>query len=222
MEKIFFGLLGLGAMLISLTVHEFSHALASFLLGDETARRAGRLTLNPAAHIDPIGTLLIPAIGAMSGLPVMGWAKPVPFNPYNLKFHKWGPVIVALAGPISNFIGAAFYLAMIRVCLFVFHLPVTNLLILFLTILAAVNIVLGVFNFFPVPPLDGSNLLKALLDHPKHHQTLFFLETKGPMILFAIIILDFMSPVPFLGTLFGSAINFAFNLAGMPSALGMF
>lgn len=222
MDHLIVSLLGLVAMLISLTVHEFSHALVGLMLGDETARRAGRLTLNPMSHIDPIGTVLIPLVGALSGLPVIGWAKPVPFNPYNLKYPKWGPTMVALAGPVSNFLGAAVYLLMLKFVVSTLGLPITNLLPLFLTLLAVVNIVLGVFNFIPVPPLDGSNVLKALLDHPKHRNTVFFLETKGPMILFAIIILDFMSPSSFLGRIFNAAIEFFFTVFGLNGVLGLF
>ncbi|HSD12628.1 MAG TPA: site-2 protease family protein, partial [Patescibacteria group bacterium] len=88
------------ALIISLVVHEYMHALVGYLLGDETAKRMGRLTLNPFAHADLVGTFLLPLVAIISHFPVIGWAKPVPFNPYNLRDQKWGPTLVALAGPI--------------------------------------------------------------------------------------------------------------------------
>ncbi|MBI4457665.1 site-2 protease family protein [Candidatus Uhrbacteria bacterium] len=208
-------IVGFLAMIIALSTHEFSHALAAYLLGDETAKRMGRLTLNPLAHADPIGTLLIPLLGAMSGLPLIGWAKPVPFNAYNLKYPKWGSTIVALAGPGSNFVFAFIYLALLRLCLEFWHLPFTNLLVLFLLTLVMINVALGIFNFIPVPPLDGSKLLEALLTHPKHRQILYTLETKGPMFLLLFIVIDSFSPRPILGSLIRAAINAVFSLAGL-------
>ena len=210
------------ALLFSLSVHEYAHALAGHLLGDDTARRMGRLTLNPIAHVDPVGTVLVPLIGAFSGLPLIGWAKPVPFNPYNLRDPKWGSVAVALAGPISNFLFAIVCLVLLKVSLGVFGLSVLNLLVLFLALLAVVNIVLGVFNFIPVPPLDGSRLLHALLDAPKHRPTLHFLETRGPMIIFFLILLDFTSPVSVFGGLLNGAIGLFFNAAGLSHILALF
>lgn len=221
MDNFLFAILGLAAMLVSLTVHEFSHALAGLALGDHTAMRSGRLSLNPMAHIDPIGTVLIPLLGALSGVPIMGWAKPVPYNPYNLRFPKYGPLIVALAGPISNFVMAAVYLSALKWALGPLGLAQNNLLVLFLTALSIVNIVLGVFNFIPVPPLDGSNLLRIFLDHPKYRDTLFFLETKGPILIFAFIMIDQMSARPILGGLFAAAIQFAFGLFGFRGGMGM-
>lgn len=206
-------------MLISLSTHEFSHALAGYVLGDETAKRMGRLTLNPLSHIDPVGTILIPLLGAFSGLPLFGWAKPVPFNPYNLRYRKWGAAIVAMAGPVSNFVLAFVYLFLLKFVLEGLKLPANNLLPLFLAMLVVVNIVLGVFNFIPIPPLDGSQLLGVLLDSPQHRNIRLFLETRGPMILFLLIMLDYFSPSPVLGKLFSFVINGVFSVAGLGSAL---
>lgn len=215
MHTIVYALVGVLALLISLSVHEYCHALAGFVLGDETAKRMGRLTLNPIAHIDPIGTILVPLLGMISGLPVFGWAKPVPFNPYNLKYPKWGPIIVALAGPISNFFSAFLYVLLLKLCLGPLNLPPNNLLVTFLVILIIVNIVLGLFNFIPVPPLDGSRILTSLLDSPRHRNTLMFLETKGPMILLIIVILDAYLPFSPLNSTFNFVINGVFSLAGL-------
>ena len=177
-------LLSFVAMILSLTVHEFSHALAGLRLGDETARRMGRLTLNPLSHVDPIGTVLIPLLGALTGFPVFGWAKPVP---YNVKYGKWGAVIIALAGPGSNFVFAAVAALLLQIVAGT-GVAATSLLPTFLVLLILVNVVLGVFNFLPVPPLDGSKLADALLDSPQHRHILQFLHQRGTMILFGLIL----------------------------------
>lgn len=211
-----FVIIALLALYVSLTVHEFSHALLAYVQGDATAQRSGRLTLNPLAHIDPVGTVLVPLMGALSGFPLIGWAKPVPFNPYNLtKGGKWGSVYVALAGPISNFIMALVFLLLLRVSVAVFGLPADNLLVTFLTMLVMINVVLGIFNFIPVPPLDGSKLLHALLDDPKYRNFLIAMETRGPIILMLLIFVDFMLPVSILGTIFSTAVEAVFRLGGL-------
>ena len=138
------------SILFAFTVHEYSHAQAAHSLGDNTPKYKGRLTINPIAHIDPLGMILIFIAG-------FGWGKPVPFNPYNLKEQRWGPALVALAGPFSNFI---MFLASGFVLRFL-DLP-NESLILFLIIFASLNLLLGVFNLLPFPPLDGSHILAAL------------------------------------------------------------
>lgn len=176
----------------------------------------GRLTLNPLSHIDPIGTVLVPLLGAMSGFPLIGWAKPVPFNPYNLsKGGKWGSVYVALAGPISNFIMALVFLVLLRIMVSVLHMSFDNLFVMFLTLLVMINVVLGIFNLIPVPPLDGSKLMHALLDDPKYRNFLITMETRGPMILMVLILVDFMLPVSILGTVFHTALSVVFRLGGL-------
>ncbi|HTK04820.1 MAG TPA: site-2 protease family protein [Candidatus Eisenbacteria bacterium] len=208
------------ALVIALVGHEYIHALVGYLMGDETAKRMGRLTLNPLAHADLVGTLILPLMAILSHFPVIGWAKPVPFNPYNLRNQKWGPTIVALSGPLSNFGMALVFIIGLKLVLGA-GLPINNLLAIFLGYLVVINVVLGLFNFIPVPPLDGSKLLTALLDSPKYRRFLFLLETRGPMILLFIILLDLFSPVPFLGYIFGGAVNFAFSAAGLRSMLAM-
>lgn len=221
MNSILFSIIAIAALLVSLSTHEYCHALAGYLLGDDTAKRLGRLTLNPIAHIDPVGTILVPLMGALSGFPLIGWAKPVPFNPYNLKYHKWGPTIVALAGPVSNVVMAFVYLFLLKGALVLLNLPFENLLVMFLFVLVLVNVVLAIFNFLPVPPLDGSKLLAALLDKPQHRHILIFMETRGPMILLILIMLDFMSPGSVFGTIFSGALSIVFSVAGMQSLAGL-
>lgn len=169
------------AFLIALSVHEFSHAWSATLQGDGTARRLGRLTLNPVAHIDLIGLLAVLFIG-------FGWGKPVPFNPYNLKYPKWGPVLVAVAGPVSNLLFAAASLILLEA--FGPRLGTSNLLTIFLLVSAQLNIALLAFNLLPLPPLDGSKVLLAALEHPKHAATREFIETRGPMLLLLLVMAD--------------------------------
>ncbi len=145
---------------MSVVIHEVSHGYAAALQGDMTAKYEGRLTLNPIKHLDVMGSLIVPLITAQFGIP-FGWAKPVPFNPYNLKNQRWGELIVAIAGPISNLLIALVFGSIIR-----FGgetLPAT--FIQFTVIIVLVNIGLAIFNLIPVPPLDGSKVLFAFLPY---------------------------------------------------------
>ena len=176
---IFFVLVAVFVMVLS--VHEYAHALVGYWLGDNTAKRMGRLTLNPLAHIDPLGFVALLTVG-------FGWGKPVPFNPYNLKYPRWGPTLVALAGPGSNLI-----LGLICALLFRFLFPSLgeqNLLTVFLLYAAYLNFALMLFNLIPIPPLDGSKVLLSALADPRYQAARFFLETKGSMLLIGLIVLD--------------------------------
>ncbi len=142
----------------SAIMHEYAHGWMADRLGDPTARNAGRLSLDPRVHIDPIGSLLLPLLLFFStaGSFMFAYAKPVPFNPNNLRDKRWGPVYVALAGPLTNFFIAFVIGMIIRV------LPVSTFSEL-LSIIVLANVLLGVFNCVPIPPLDGSKLLFAFL-----------------------------------------------------------
>lgn len=209
------GLIAILALLFSLSVHEFSHALAAYLMGDKTAQRLGRMTLNPLAHLDWFGSVLLPLMAIITGFPVIGWAKPVPYNPYNLRYKRWGPALVASAGPISNFLSAVVYILMLIGVLTYTPLAPGNLLVVFLYQLVIINVVLGVFNLIPIPPLDGSALFEAILHKPRHRKLLFLLQTKGPTLLILLIVLDSFSPRPILGSIFNFVIDFFFRLFGM-------
>ncbi len=152
-------------LVISVVVHEVAHGVMAYWLGDPTAKLAGRLTLNPIPHIDPIGSVILPAFLAImsSGQFVVGWAKPVPYNPYNLKVGKWGPAYVAAAGPISNLLLAGIFGLILRFGL----ISGPGLIIVGEIIL--INIVLAVFNLVPIPPLDGSKLLFSALPYKWRH-----------------------------------------------------
>ncbi len=177
------------AFFLALTVHEFSHALSAYYLGDKTAQDAGRLTLNPLAHIDLFGTVILPLLLILSnaGL-VFGWAKPVPVNFYNLKDQKWGPALVSLAGPTANLVFCIISIILFRLLESYTSLGSANLLVNFVFMLILVNMVLMVFNLIPIPPLDGSKILFAILPD-KYDGLKFFLERNGLMILLFLIIM---------------------------------
>jgi len=171
------------AILSSLTIHEFSHAFVGKLRGDKTAEYEGRLTLNPLAHVDPTGLILLLLFG-------FGWAKPVPYNPYNLQDPKWDSVKISLAGPISNFLVALLAGMAFRVLVGGGLIQPLNLLSIFLFLLVLLNLFLMLFNIIPVHPLDGSKLFFALFDHPKYQQLRVFVATRGPQILMIAVLLS--------------------------------
>lgn len=148
----------LGCILVSMTLHEAMHAYAGYWLGDDTAKLQGRLTLNPIAHIDPVMTILLPLSLAVVGLPPFGAAKPVPFNPYRLKYGEFGAAIVGAAGPLTNL--ALAILAGLVLRFFGFGLDQIVLEVLF--IFVWVNAAFFLFNIIPFPPLDGSRILYAI------------------------------------------------------------
>ena len=148
---------GFAVLLLSLTVHEAAHAWSADRLGDATARRLGRLSLNPAVHIDPIGTIAFPLISLFTGLPLIGWAKPVPVNTRAL-YPNWRQkfMLIAAAGPASNLVLAVIAAVLVRV------VPAGPVSAAFETAVY-LNVLLAVFNMVPVPPLDGGNVLSGLL-----------------------------------------------------------
>lgn len=199
------GLAWIVAILIALAIHECSHAFAGTQLGDPTARDAGRLTLNPLAHIDPLGFLMLLLVG-------FGWGKPVPFDPTQLRHRRWGPAVVALAGPAANFLGLVLAGAAFAAIQQTTALPANNLLVLTLKFSFQVNLVLLLFNLIPIPPLDGSKLLLGALAHPRYDATRFFLETRGPMLLLGFVIIDQVLGGAILGRLFHGALRWAAEL----------
>ena len=175
--------LRLAAALLCLTVHETCHGLAAYALGDPTARRAHRLSLNPLRHIDWFGLLMMFAAG-------FGWAKPVPVNPNYFKKPKQGMALTALAGPVSNFLLALLTLLAARIFCDVAAYSETNQRILdFLLMVAVLSIGLGLFNLVPIPPLDGSKVLFAVLPD-RAYDWLMRNERYGMLLLFALVFFD--------------------------------
>lgn len=174
------------AIVLSLTVHEFSHALAGKLRGDSTAEREGRLTLNPLAHVDWMGFVAVLLLG-------FGWAKPVPYNPYNLKNPKWDSVLIGLAGPASNLLFAAASAIAFRAT----TAPgaALSLLSVFLLFMVLLNLFLLVFNVIPVHPLDGSKLFFALFDAPKYAHLRETVAHRGPQALLILVLISILTPV---------------------------
>lgn len=193
-NPIFFGL-WVVAIIFSLTIHEFSHAFAGYLQGDNTAADHGRLTLNPISHLDVVGFFLLVFVG-------FGWAKPTPFNPYNLKFKKYGPALVGIAGPISNLLAVL----VIGLVLFLINsftaLPADNLMIIFFIYLIQINLLLAIFNLLPIPPLDGSKILFSFIVD-KYPQVVIAMDRYG---VYALIALVFFGG-PVLGPIFTFFLN---------------
>ncbi len=152
-------------LIFSIVIHEVAHGVMANWLGDPTAKYAGRLTLNPIPHIDPIGSVALPLLLWLSGSSVLfGWAKPVPYNPYNLRDQKYGSALVGLAGPGANLLLALVFGIVIRILIaFVSGSTVLFVFISLLSYVVLINIFLAIFNLVPIPPLDGSKILYALL-----------------------------------------------------------
>lgn len=157
-----------GCLFFAIILHEISHGVVALWFGDDTAKRAGRLTLNPIPHIDPFGSILLPALLTISGFGAFGWAKPVPVNPENLRNPRAEMLLVGLAGPFSNFVlmvlsavaARAAYGAYTGTAGRIADLPLTIQVLLFF---ALANLLLGLFNLLPIPPLDGSSLIERML-----------------------------------------------------------
>ena len=182
-------------------VHEVSHGYMADRLGDPTARLQGRLTLNPLSHIDPVGSIIVPLLTTMFGF-TFGWAKPVPYNPYNLKNRRQGEFLIALAGPLSNIFIALIFGTILR--LMDNGLQVASSVMVVFSYIVIINIVLAIFNLVPLPPLDGSKLLFSIF--PKQYgQTRLMLERFSPMfiLVFVFFLWQFISPViPYIFRIF--------------------
>ncbi len=175
-------------LIFSVVLHEVSHGIVAYSLGDTTAKNAGRLTLNPLPHIDLFGSILLPIFllllsSVAGGGIIFGWAKPVPINPFNFRDQKYGAAKVSLAGPASNIAIAVLFGLALRFLPVAF---VTPLFVSAIRYIVYLNILLAIFNLLPLPPLDGSHLLFSILPSSMN-QLRFFLLRYGPFILLFII-----------------------------------
>jgi len=178
-------------LLFSIVIHEVSHGAMAFYLGDPTAKYAGRLTLNPLKHLDPIGSIILPFFLILmakltGGGIIFGWAKPVPINPYNFRDQKYGSAKVALAGPASNLALALVFGLALR------FLPILDIHpgpVLMFSYIVWVNILLAVFNLLPIPPLDGSHLLFTFLPYSLQNIKIFLSQFGLFILLFIIFFL---------------------------------
>lgn len=187
-------LFSLAILIMSIVVHEVSHGLAALWQGDRTAEYQGRLTLNPLKHIDPMGSIVVPLLCALlPGSLMFGWAKPVPYNPYNLKNGRTSEFLVAFAGPLSNI--AIALLGAFTIRTFGSTLPTATLSIIAGTIL--INLVLALFNLVPLPPLDGSKILSNILPYSVSQELNRFYVTYGlfATLFFIIFIWQYFVPV---------------------------
>jgi len=199
------------ALIFSIGFHEFSHVFVAYSLGDRTGQQAGRLTLNPIKHLDPLGTLLI-LIGGF-----IGWGKPAPFDPNQLRYRKYGSALVALGGPASNFLLFCLVGLALR-----WAYPVygpDNLLTIFLQIFTVMNASLALFNLVPLPPLDGSWIVLSVL--PASATGIRdFLVRYGQISLLLVIIADFALGIPLISPFLLTGINWLIALTGIGPYLG--
>ena len=182
-------------LIMSVVMHEISHGYAAEFLGDPTPRLQGRLTVNPIKHLDLFGSIIIPVFTSLMGF-TFGWAKPVQWNPYNVKNKRWGELIISLAGPLANILIALIFGMIIRF----FGNSLSEAFILISSYIVMINIVLAVFNLIPIPPLDGSKVLFSLLPPNLYKIREGFERYSIFLILILIIFLwQFLEPiVPFL------------------------
>lgn len=186
MSITFFSLI---VLLFSVILHEVAHGSVALKLGDHTAKYAGRLTLNPLKHIDPFGTIILPALLILTKSPfVIGWAKPVPVNPYNLRDPKWGMLKVSLAGPLANFSVAVIFGLISR------FVPLPETTAMLFGLIVIYNFAWALFNLLPIPPFDGSHIFFSFLP-PSFDGVKIFLHKYG---LFILIFLLFTGAVDYI------------------------
>jgi Zn-dependent protease len=176
-----------GVLLLSLTIHEAAHAWTANRLGDPTAKVLGRVSLNPIVHIDLIGTIVLPLLAAVSHIPIIGWAKPVPVNSRNLRSPRRDFMLVAAAGPISNLLQALVAAVLLRAAVALAHGDLGGLVLNALLTAVEINLLLAFFNLIPVPPLDGGNVLLGLLP-PRAAVGFAQIRQFGFLVLYALLL----------------------------------
>lgn len=188
-------------LIMSVVIHEVSHGYAALALGDKTAQYQGRLTLNPVRHLDFFGSFLVPAISYMLGGFIFGWAKPVPYNPYNLRPGRWSEAMVAGAGPMANISLAVIFGLILRYGLSTEALWATPAFVSITAIIVFINILLAIFNLMPIPPLDGSKLLFAIFPDSAY-KLRATLEAYGLILVLLFIFLAWQLILPLIIAIF--------------------
>jgi Zn-dependent protease len=183
-------------LIMSVVVHEVSHGYMANYLGDPTAKYEGRLTMNPIKHLDIFGSFIVPVLAYSTGGFIFGWAKPVPYNPHNLRPGRWSEALVALAGPASNLVIALIFGMFIRIG--ALYGLVSGPILHISALIVVLNVVLMVFNLVPVPPLDGSKLLFALFPE-RAYKIRQFLERYGFLLILFIIFYAWQAISPIAG-----------------------
>ena len=194
-------------ILLALSFHEYAHAYVAYRLGDPTAAQEGRLTMNPLAHLDPIGTIMIFLVH-------FGWARPVPVNPLNLTDPKRDMLWISLAGPVSNMILALLFGMALRFALFFQHpldLSTFGIIQRMMVLAVVINIALAFFNLIPLPPLDGSKILFGLLP-PAYEETYLRFQRFGPMLLIGLVLMGSVAGVPIISMFLMPFIGFFSSL----------
>jgi len=194
-------------LIMSIVIHEVSHGFVAEYFGDNTARNAGRLTLNPLKHIDLFGSIFLPVILVLSHSPFLfGWAKPVPYNPNNLRNRKWGTIAVASAGVLANFSIAIIFGIIIRLTS---NSALPDNFYFITSIIVVINLALGIFNLVPIPPLDGSKILFSFLPESAFS---FILAYEQYALILLLVFIVFLSPylTPLLAYLFHFLTGLAF------------
>lgn len=208
MADVVITIFSLAILLFSVIIHEVAHGSVAYSLGDPTAKYAGRLTLNPLKHLDPFGSIILPFLLFVSGASfIIGWAKPVPINPYNFRDQKWGQLKVAAVGPLSNFLVAVFFGLLLRFL----SLPLS--LFTIFEIIVFYNILLGLFNLIPIFPADGSHVLSAFFPRLGNQLELFIRKNSFLLILlFFFFGFRLIFPVLFFGVniLFSFIVGYPF------------
>src|SRR3989344_1405498 len=189
-------------LIFSVMVHEVAHGAVAYKLGDTTAKDMGRLNLNPLKHIDMMGSIILPLFLFITRSPILiGWAKPVPYNPFNLKNPKTGAALIGIAGPLTNLLLAIIFGILIRIFGVISNFQ-NGILIEFFQVIVFINVLLAIFNLVPIPPLDGSKALFAILPN-RYFGIQRFLEQYGIFLLIAFIMFGFPFITPIIGLVYG-------------------